>query len=107
MINAYTILGFDSLSLETLSDELVINDKTIKQAYLQKVRQYPPQQHAQEFSEIRQAYEFLKTEKSRISYNLFHIEQSSATQILSSLFIGKQRFVPSQKQFLNALKESL
>lgn len=102
MKNAYTILG-----LKTLQDNSLIDDKLIKQAYLQKVQQHPPEQNAEQFRLIRQAYEFLKDEKSRTSYALFHIEYEESAEVLEALFSENQRFTPSQSQFLNALKESL
>jgi hypothetical protein len=90
----------------------VITDEIVKQAYLQKVRDYPPEQFPEKFRRIREAYELLKDEESRLAYSLFHIDEINTIDTLSTLFLDpliaeKKRSVPTEKQFLNVLRESL
>lgn len=47
------------------------DDTEIKQAYLQKVKDYPPDREQVQFQMIHTAYQSIKDEKSRISYDLF------------------------------------
>ena len=83
------------------------NDVDVKQAYLKKVRDYPPERYPEQFRRIRQAYELLKDEKSRMAYRLFYQEPLSSSEVLAALFIEQKRSVPTEKLLLNALKESL
>ncbi len=48
------------------------DDKIIKQAYLQQVKQYPPEQAPEQFKRINAAYELIKDEYSRLNYDLFN-----------------------------------
>ncbi|NOQ34966.1 MAG: DnaJ domain-containing protein [Methylococcaceae bacterium] len=59
------------------------NDEAIKKAYLKKVRQYPPEQAPDKFQQIRDAYELIKTERLRISYQLFNHEKPDFLQLLA------------------------
>jgi len=47
------------------------NDAEIKQAYLAKVKENPPERDQQQFKEIHGAYTSIKDDKSRLSYQLF------------------------------------
>ena len=41
-------------------------DEAIKKAYLQKVRQYPPERAPEQFQTIRAAFEAIKTQQQRL-----------------------------------------
>lgn len=47
------------------------DDETIRKRYLELVRQFPPEQHAEKFSAIRAAYEVLRNLDSRVKHRLF------------------------------------
>lgn len=47
------------------------DDAAIRKAYMQKVRQYPPESHGNEFARVRQAYECLNNLDSRTNLWLF------------------------------------
>jgi curved DNA-binding protein CbpA len=47
------------------------DDETIRRRYLELVRQFPPEQHAERFALIRQAYESLRDLDTRLRYRLF------------------------------------
>ncbi len=82
-------------------------DKAIKKAYLQKVRQYPPERAPEQFQNIRAAFEDIKTQEQRLKYQLFHHEAPSLDALLErALQVGvPQR--PSDDLFALALAESL
>ncbi len=61
-------------------------DEAIKRAYLRKVRQYPPEQAAEQFRIVRQAYEAIKDAKSRINYQLFHQPEADFDKLLERAF---------------------
>ena len=50
------------------------NDTDVRKAYLDLVRRYPPESHAEKFQEIHAAYEMIKDEKGRLNYYLFNTE---------------------------------
>ena len=58
--NLYKILG-------TRSN---IGQERIKEKYIKKVREFPPETHPEEFQEIRRAYEILKDPKKRKQYDM-------------------------------------
>lgn len=61
MATPYDILGIDEQA----------TDEEIKKAYLRKVREFPPEQAAEAFQTVRQAYESVMTKKDRVRYALF------------------------------------
>jgi len=50
------------------------DDQTIKRAYFQMVRQYPPEREPEQFQTIRTAYEQLRTPDSRALTDLFLLQ---------------------------------
>lgn len=63
-MNPYDILNVDAQA----------TDEAIKKAYLQKVREFPPEHAAEAFQQVRQAYERIKTQKDRMNDALFGTE---------------------------------
>ena len=57
-------------------------DEAIHQAYLQAIRDCPPEQDAQRFQAVRKAYETLRTEKLRLEYELFNTELPTTEDLL-------------------------
>lgn len=57
-------------------------NEAIHQAYLQAVRDCPPEHDAQRFQAVRQAYETLRTEKLRLQYELFNTDLPSMEDLL-------------------------
>jgi len=76
MKTAYEILGIPP-------DQ---EDDAIKQAYLIKVKQYPPEQASEQFQKIRSAYEAIKDKKSRINYELFYQPEANFDKLLARAF---------------------
>ncbi|MGA1824383.1 MAG: J domain-containing protein [bacterium] len=50
-------------------------DEEIKEAYIRKVKQYPPERFPDKFMTIREAYEKIATLKKRMQYRLFSVEE--------------------------------
>jgi curved DNA-binding protein CbpA len=47
------------------------SDEAIRKRYLELVRQFSPEHHAEKFAAIRSAYESLKDRNTRLRYRLF------------------------------------
>lgn len=92
------------------------SDAEIKQAYLQKVKDNPPDRDQARFQQIQQAYESIKDSGSRLNYALFHLpeadfdgllesafSQDSALPLLDAeLFFRLLNAIPADKALLNA-----
>lgn len=59
---------------EILAVDRQTDDRTVRQAYLELVRRYPPDRYPDRFRMIHDAYEQLKDEQSRLAYYLFDRE---------------------------------
>lgn len=79
-------------------------DDAIKQAYLQKVKQYPPEQAPEQFQLIRTAYEAIKTKSLRIKYQLFAIVPPEPADIIEHAF---KPSLPTETAFMQALSTLL
>ena len=62
------------------------SDNDIKQAYLQKVKQFPPDHHHEQFQEIQQAYQLIKDFSARTKYALFNIQVADFNVLLDQAF---------------------
>ncbi len=82
-------------------------DELIKKAYLQKVRQYPPERAPEQFRHIRAAFEAIKTRDQRLKYQLFHHEPPSLGALLERALRITQPQRPTEALFAQALAESL
>jgi curved DNA-binding protein CbpA len=60
-----------------LSPEAV--DAEIRRAYLEAIREFPPEREPEQFQAISQAYEKIRDERSRLNYVLFSRESSGGT----------------------------
>jgi curved DNA-binding protein CbpA len=81
------------------------DDAAIKKAYLQKVREHPPERAPERFQAIRTAYEAIKTRRDRLSYRLFeHETPDPARLVASALQMGARRRPTEQqlRQWLNS-----
>jgi curved DNA-binding protein CbpA len=82
-------------------------DETIKKAYLQKVRQYPPEREPEQFQIIRTAFEAIKTQEQRLKYLLFHHEPPSIAALLEHALQSGKPQRPTATLFTKTLAESL
>lgn len=61
------------------------DDATVRQAWLAKVRAYPPERAPRAFEAIRTAYETLATERDRLRYQLFDEGPPTLEEVLLAL----------------------
>ncbi len=80
------------------------SDEQIRQAYLEKVKDFPPERDPEQFQIIQQAYEQIKDQKSRLAYELFHVP---ALEEFEQLLNELQPRRPSLSQFRAMLAECL
>jgi len=81
------------------------DEKTLREAYLQKVREHPPDRDPDRFEQIRDAYEHLRDPRTRARQVLQCIDPG---QPLTNLLEGRRparRFVGA-KLWLDVLKEA-
>lgn len=65
------------------------NDAEIKQAYLNLVKENPPDRDQERFQQIQHAYETIKDSDSRINYELFHFPETDFNALLDRAFQQK------------------
>ena len=98
MKSAYTILGVNETS----------TDDNIKQAYLDAVRNNPPDRDAVKFREIRTAYESIATHKDRLRYELFDTSTPDSIEIAELVMQqGRSNKNISEKVFRRILGQSV
>jgi curved DNA-binding protein CbpA len=93
---------YEILEISTLAD-----DGEIKQAYLQKVKQFPPDHHHEMFQQIQTAYQAIKDQKSRIAYDLFHFPQADFDALLDYGLTGAESVKINYDAFDKLLKASM
>jgi DnaJ-class molecular chaperone len=67
----FVVLGVDDTA----------GDETIRQRYLTLVRAFPPDREPDRFQEIRQAYESIRDERSRLEWKLLHTGTAALTRL--------------------------
>ncbi|MEO5334181.1 MAG: J domain-containing protein [Magnetococcus sp. YQC-5] len=83
------------------------NDETVRKAYLQLVRTFPPERDPVRFQEIRAAYDALADSRNRLAYRLFHAPKPDVRPMLASLLQEGVPTPPDEAAFLTVLRESL
>jgi curved DNA-binding protein CbpA len=68
-------------------------DEEIRAAYLQKVRENPPDRSPERFETIRDAYEALRDPRRRIQFRLFGIDPTTPLVSLFAPDTRPRRFV--------------
>ncbi len=76
MNSPYQILGVSELA----------TDADIKQAYLQQVKQNPPERDPVRFRQIQQAFDKIKDEDKRLRHALFHLPEVEFDTLLEQAF---------------------
>ena len=67
---------------EILDVAVDASDDEIKQAYLQQVKNNPPDRDQEKFQLIHDAYTAIKDHKSRVSYDLFTLPSTNFNVLL-------------------------
>jgi curved DNA-binding protein CbpA len=83
------------------------NDTEIKLAYLQKVKQYPPDHHHELFQQIYTAYQTVKDQKSRVNYALFAYPEADFNTLLEHAFTRSELLTLSAECFDKLLQASI
>ncbi len=86
-----------------LSISYTSNDDEVKSAYLQQIRQFPPDRYPEKFKKIKEAYEKLKTERDRIACRLFCAEDLTLIDLMES--IKKQDSIISSEKLIDFIAE--
>ncbi len=82
-------------------------DAEIKQAYLQKVKQFPPDHYQQQFQQVKQAYEAIKDLNCRTKYALFTVQEADFNALLDHAFNFEQAASISAEQFDKLLRAGI
>jgi DnaJ-class molecular chaperone len=82
------------------------DDSQIKIAYLNKVKQFPPEHHPQTFQQVQAAYQLIKDKTARIKYRLLKVPEFDVSQIVQQQLTAKNTGRPSAAQLLNLLENS-
>ncbi|HJT76526.1 MAG TPA: J domain-containing protein [Gemmataceae bacterium] len=58
------------------------DDEAIRRRYLELVRQYSPEHHAQRFAAVRAAYESLRDQNNRLRHRLFEAGKNESVEAI-------------------------
>lgn len=83
------------------------SDDEIKQAYLQKVRDNPPDHDPEQFQLIHNAYISIKDQKSRISYALFNVASTDFDELIDQALSTERSVQLTPDRFNKLLRASL
>jgi curved DNA-binding protein CbpA len=92
---------------EVLGVDETAGDEAIKRAYLQKVREHPPERDPERFQAIRAAFEAVADHRRRLGHQLFHRELPDVTVLLESLAKARPRRRPQEPLLLQVLAASI
>ena len=83
------------------------SDSEIKQAYLQKVKDNPPDHDQEQFQLIHNAYISIKDYQSRVKYGLFNIPTVNFDEVINQALSTKQTLQFNPEHFINMLSASI
>lgn len=83
------------------------DDATIHSAYLNALRNSPPERDIEQFQSIRTAYEAIRDKRSRLAYALFNHDQPSKIDLLDKAYPIQTSRRPTIDMFMNLLKERI
>lgn len=82
------------------------DDETVRHAYLEAIRQCPPERDAQRFEAIRAAYESVRDARSRLKHALFDHEPPTPDAVFEALIGPLPPRRPTLARLLKFLGES-
>ena len=97
MSNPFAVLGVADTA----------DDDAIKKAYLQRVREYPPERNPERFQTIRAAYEAVKTRRDRLRHRLFQQKPPDLAGLVAAALQPGPPRRPSESQLRRALSHRL
>ena len=83
------------------------SDNDVKQAYLQQVRNNPPDRNQDQFQRIHDAYISIKDHKSRVSHALFTPPIANFNRLLEQIMHTEQSVTLSAESFKKILSISV
>lgn len=83
------------------------NDNDIKQAYLQQVKNNPPDRNQDQFQCIHNAYISIKDRKSRVSHDLFSLPTANFNTVLEQIMHTEQSITLDAESFNKILSVSI
>ena len=92
---------------EILNVALDVSDVEIKQAYLQKVKDNPPDLDQEQFQLIHNAYISIKDHKSRVSYALFNVASIDFERLIDQALNSEKTVQLTPDQFNKLLRVSI
>jgi curved DNA-binding protein CbpA len=92
---------------EILGVTVDASDVEIKQAYLQKVKDNPPDRDQEQFQIIHTAYTSIKDSKSRMSYALFNVPTPDFDDLLDHALATGQPIRIKPEQFIKLLRAGI
>jgi DnaJ-class molecular chaperone len=84
-----------------------VNDVEIKRAYLQKVKDNPPDLDQTQFQLIHNAYLSIKDHKSRVSYALFNVASIDFDELIDQALFTEQTVQLTPDDFNKLLRVSV
>ena len=92
---------------ELLDVTINADDDAIKLAYLQKIKDSPPDLDPEQFQAIRKAYEAIKDHKSRLGHALFSQPEANFELLLNQALHTSHSVTLNAEQFERLLKISI
>jgi len=83
------------------------DDQTIHQAYLNKVRESPPDRDPRGFQAIHSAYQAIRDKRARLMHELFHMPEADLNSIVQVVQANNEPGRPSQLLFQEVLQACL
>jgi curved DNA-binding protein CbpA len=83
------------------------DDDAIKKAYLQQVREHPPERNPERFQAIRAAYEAVKTRRDRLRHRILQQEPPDLAGLVATALQPGARRRPSEFQLRQVLSQPL
>ncbi len=84
-----------------------VDDTSVKKAYLELLRRYPPEREPQRFQEVRKAFELLETRVKRLQYDLFHLTIPDREDLTTALFPSRPLSRPSLQKVQDLLQQAV
>lgn len=95
--NPFALLGIDEEA----------DDAAVRQAYLRRVRESPPDRDPERFQTVRAAYEQIATPRQRLAYRVFQPPVADLPALAAALLMEGQPRRPEATEVLALLTESL
>ena len=92
---------------EILGVVIDASDVDIKQAYLQQVKNNPPDRDQEKFQLIHDAYTSIKDHKSRVSHDLFTLPSTHFNTLLDQILQTEQAITMNAESFKKILSVSI